>query len=77
MAKSFTLEPIVAGYGTRTKGKQSISDRVNQLLKRGMLQELYDKLEDEAEAFFASVKNTEREETRLFQAASIRSIAKS
>ena len=76
MAKSFALELSVADYVMRTKGKQSASDRVNQLLKRGMLQERYDKLEEEAEAFFASVKNTEREETRLFQAASIRSIAK-
>jgi hypothetical protein len=76
ITKSFTLEPEVTDYVARTKGAQSASERVNQLLKRAMLQERYDRLEAEAEAFFASVKDTERKETRAFQVASIRSITR-
>jgi hypothetical protein len=76
IAKSFTLEPEVTDYVARTKGEQSASERVNQLLKRAMLQERYDRLEEDAEAFFASVKDTERKETRAVQVASIRSITR-
>jgi hypothetical protein len=76
IAKSFTLEPEVTDYVTRTKGQHSASERVNQLLKRAMLQERYDRLEAGAEAFFASMRDAERKETRAFQAASIRSITR-
>jgi hypothetical protein len=76
MAKSFTLEREVSEYVTLTKGERSASERVNQLLKRAMLQERHDRLEAEAEAFFASVKDTERKGTRAIQAASIRSITR-
>ncbi len=75
-AKSFTLDREVSDYVTRTKGDQSASERVNQLLKRAMLQERYDRLEAEAGTFFASVKDSERKETRALQAASIRSITR-
>ncbi len=75
-AKSFTLDREVNDYVTRTKGEHSASERVNQLLKRAMLQEQHDQLEAEAEAFFASVKDSERKEVRAFQAASIRSITR-
>jgi hypothetical protein len=70
------LEREVSDYVTHTKGEQSASERVNQLLKRAMLQERYDRLEAEAEAFFASVKDAERKASRAFQAASIRSITR-
>ena len=76
MAKSFTLDREVNDYMTRTKGEHSASERVNQLLKRAMLQEQYDKLEAEAEAFFASVKDSDRKAARDFQSASIRFITR-
>jgi hypothetical protein len=76
IAKSFTLEPEVTDYVSRTRGARSASERVNQLLKRAMLQERYDRLEAEAEVFFASVKDMERKETRAFQAVSIRSMTR-
>lgn len=76
MAKSFTLERDINEYVTQTKGEHSASERVNQLLKRAMQQERYDQLEGEAEAFFASVKDAERQGTRAFQSAAIRSIAR-
>lgn len=76
MARSFTLEREVSEYVTRTKGEHSASERVNQLLKRAMQQERYAKLEAEAQEFFASVKDSERKETRAFQSASIRSITR-
>ena len=76
IAKSFTLEPEVTDYVARTKGPHSASERVNQLLKRAMLQERYDRLEADAEAFFASMRDAERKETRAFQAASIQSITR-
>jgi hypothetical protein len=76
IAKSFTLEREVSEYVAHTKGEQSASERVNQLLKRAMLQERYDRLEAEAEMFFASVKPAEQKASRAFQAASIRSITR-
>ena len=76
MAKSFTLDREVNDYVTRTKGEHSASERVNQLLKRAMLQERYDQLEAEAEVFFASTKDSERKAIRALQAASIRSITR-
>ncbi len=78
LAKSFTLDREVDEYVNRTKGEQSASERVNQLLKRAMVQERYDRLEAEAETFFASVKNNsgDRQATLAFQSAAIRSIAR-
>jgi hypothetical protein len=80
MAKSFTLDREGNGYLTRTRGERSASERINQLLKRAMLQEQYDKLESEAEAFFASAedkdKDSDRKEARALHSASIRSITK-
>jgi hypothetical protein len=41
-----------------------------------MQQERYERLEGEAEAFFASVKDAERQGTRAFQSAAIKSITR-
>lgn len=80
LAKSFTLEREINEYVTRTKGEHSASERVNQLLKRAMQQELYANLEAEAEEFFVSVKDKdkdkERRENHAFQVASIRAITR-
>ncbi len=72
ISKSFTIEPDISEYVTNTKGKRSASERVNDLLRRAMLQEKYERLETEAEAFFAVAGATDRKETRAFQTAALR-----
>ena len=69
--KSFTLEEELSDYVDETKGQRSASDRVNELLRRAMLQEQYDRLEAEAAEFFADA-NAERAETRALQKAALR-----
>jgi hypothetical protein len=73
--KSFTLDPEVSNYVDETKGEQSASDRVNDLLRRAMIQEQYERLEAEAAKFFASA-NSDRAETRGFQKASLRTFGR-
>jgi hypothetical protein len=75
LAKSFTIEPDINEYVDETKGDRSASDRVNELLRRAMLQEQYDRLEAEAAAFFSGSK-TERDEAKGFQKASLRSFGR-
>ena len=71
IARSFTLDPEVSNYVDETRGEQSASDRVNDLLRRAMIQEQYERLEAEAAKFFARA-NVGRAETREFQKASLR-----
>jgi len=54
LAKSYTIEPEVNSYVLATKGDASASERVNELLKRAIAQERYERLEQEAAAFFAA-----------------------
>ena len=75
-AKSFTIEPEVDRYVDTTKGEQSASARVNELLKRAILQEKYEQLEAEAESFFADAGAQERAGTTAFQKAALRSFEK-
>jgi hypothetical protein len=75
LPKSFTIEPDLNNYVDQTKGEGSASDRVNELLRRAMLQEQYDKLEAEAAEFFADAK-PDRTETKAFQKASLRSFGR-
>lgn len=75
LAKSFTIEPEINEYVDETKGDRSASDRVNELLRRAMLQEQYDRLEAEAEAFFSDTK-ADRDESKAFQKASLRSFGR-
>lgn len=73
---SFTLEPPLLAYLQTTKGRGSRSQRVNELLKRAILLERYEKLEQEAAEFFAAPAKQERAAARAFQQASIKSIAR-
>ena len=75
-ARSLTLEESVIVEVERTKGKKSTSERVNELLKRALIQEQYEELEREAERFFAEPSPEQRRETHAFQEASIRSITR-
>jgi len=72
VAKSYTIEPEVESYVTSTRGDRSASQRVNELLKRGIAQEKYEQLEREAAAFFGS--ETSRTETKEFQKATRRTL---
>jgi hypothetical protein len=71
VAKSFTIDPDVNEYVDTTKGDHSASDRVNELLKRAIAQERYQRLEGEAEQFFAA-EDPGRAETQAVQKAALK-----
>ena len=73
LAKSFTLDTSVVSYVRSTRGSRSSSERVNELLKKAILQEQYERLEQEATAFF-SAPSKERAEVKAFQKGSMRSL---
>ena len=75
-SKSFTIEQEIDEYVANTRGARSASDRVNELLKRAILQERLEKLEEEAAAFFSDARNAARKEARAFQKASLRALAR-
>jgi hypothetical protein len=75
ISKSFTIEPEISSYVDETKGEQSASDRVNDLLRRAMIQEQYERMEAEAAEFFAGA-HADRAETREFQKASLRTFGR-
>lgn len=75
LAKTFTIEPDINDYVDETKGERSASERVNELLRRAMLQEQYDRLEAEAAAFFAD-SGAARTETQAMQKASLRTFSR-
>jgi hypothetical protein len=73
--KSFTIEPDISNYVDETKGQQSASDRVNELLRLAIVQEQCQRLEAEAAEFFSDVQ-TDRSETKDFQKASLRTLGR-
>ena len=75
IAKSFTIEPDLSTYVAETKGPRSASERVNELLRRAMLQEQSEQLAAEAAEFFAEAQ-TGRAETKDFQRASLRTFSR-
>jgi hypothetical protein len=75
LPKSFTIESEVSEYVDNTKGRRSASERVNELLKRAILDEQYERLEAEAAEFF-SEPTEERSETLAFQRESLRSLGR-
>lgn len=76
LAKCFTIEPDLNEYVATTKGARSASERVNELLRRAMLEEQYENLEREAAAFFAAARKESRREVRAFQRASLRTLSR-
>jgi hypothetical protein len=72
MVKSFTIDPEIDEYVAATKGERSASERVNELLRRAMIQERDEKLEAEAAAFFAVAPGRRRKGTLDFQRAALR-----
>jgi hypothetical protein len=75
-SKSFTVDRSILDYLQRTRASRSRSERLNELLRRAIVDEQYDLLEREAAEFFAGVGKTERAESRAFAAASRRSITR-
>jgi hypothetical protein len=75
LAKSFTIEADINEYVDETKGGRSASERVNELLRRAMIQEQYDRLEAEAAAFFGDCKS-DRAEAKAFQRESLRTFGR-
>lgn len=75
-SKSFTVDRSILDYLQRTRSHRSRSERVNELLRRAIIQEQYEALEREAAEFFAVTGKTERAESKAFAAASRRSITR-
>ena len=74
MAKSYSLDPETVEYVEKTKGRLSASERVNQLLRRAIMAEQYQLLEQEAAVFFSSVSAEEREEAAAYLDATTESL---
>ncbi|MGA3316655.1 MAG: hypothetical protein ABSC64_09485 [Candidatus Korobacteraceae bacterium] len=70
--RSFSLDQNVLSEVERTKGSNSASERVNQLLKYALETERKASLYQEAAQFFSSAPE-DRQERRAFQKASLRS----
>jgi len=76
VSASFTLDQPLLAYIKKTKGKHSASERLNQLLRRAMIQELYEELGREAAEFYATEPEASRAENRAWQNVSRRSVAR-
>jgi hypothetical protein len=74
-SKSFSIDRELHAYLVRTKGRASASQRLNALLRRAVLDEERERLEQEAATFFASLP-TSRKEERAFQRATRRSLTR-
>ncbi len=74
LAKSFTIDERIHTYILRTRGRNSASERVNELLQRAILDEQYEALDREAASFFAELMPQERAESRAFGRASLRTL---
>jgi metal-responsive CopG/Arc/MetJ family transcriptional regulator len=75
-SRSFTIDRSILDYVQRTRSSRSRSERVNELLRRAILEEQYEALAREAAAFFAATGKRERAESRAFAKASHRSITR-
>ena len=75
-SKSFTVDRSILDYLQRTRSSRSRSERVNELLRRAILEEQYEALAQEAAEFFAGAGRTERAESKAFARASRRSLAR-
>jgi hypothetical protein len=75
MTKSFSLDRAVLQEIEKTKGEESTSERVNQLLKVALEVERAKSLHRETEAFFAGPPaKAETESRNAFRSAAIASI---
>ncbi len=70
------MDRSILDYLQRTRSGRSRSERVNELLRRAMLEEQYEALEREAAEFFAAAGRRERAESGAFARASRRSLTR-
>ncbi len=70
------MDRSILDYLQRTRSNRSRSERLNELLRRAILQEQYEALEKEAAEFFAASGKAERAEARAFARASRRSLTR-
>jgi predicted CopG family antitoxin len=79
-ATSLTIGEDVIAEIANTKNDRSLSDRVNELLKRALLLERRERLEKEAAEFFAGERARNSKEVaaerRAYQNATKRSLAR-
>lgn len=77
VTKSYSIDRSVDDYVRRTsRGRRSVSQRVNELLHRAIEIEEEASLEKEAARFFGSLGAEERAETGAFQKAAVASITR-
>ncbi len=74
--KTFTVDRSILPYVQNTRQGRSRSERVNELLRRAIIQEQYERLAEEAAEFFSFKSKAERAEAKAFQSASIKSITR-
>ena len=75
-AKSFTISNEIMEEIANTKGSGSTSERVNHLLKRALELERRERLEQEAEAFFADKSQASARERAAYQKASKQTLSR-
>ena len=72
--KTFTIDDTLLEQVERSRGKRSVSERVNALLKRALALEQKERLEREAAEFYAAAHD--RTEETAFQKAAARTLAR-
>jgi hypothetical protein len=60
----------------RARGDKSTSERVNELLRRGIRQQQQEEIEREAAVVFAQPANADRKGARAAQRATMRTLAR-
>jgi hypothetical protein len=75
-ARSFTVDDAILEYLQRTRAGRSRSERVNELLRRGIELEQSEALAREAAQFFAAGGRREQAGRKAFAQASRRSITR-
>ena len=73
---TFTVDEELLERISTTKGDRSASERVNELLKRGLKAEKYERLAREAAVFFSRPDPDERAERKAFTKATKRALSK-
>jgi predicted CopG family antitoxin len=74
--KSFTINDEILSEIASTKGTDSTSERVNELLKRALDLERRERLELEAAEFFAKDSSESLRESDAYQAASKKALSR-
>lgn len=76
IAKSVTFDEDVLAAVETTKNGRSVSERVNELIRRGLKAEKYQQLAKEAAVFFSSADPDERAERKAYSRATRRALAR-